>query len=109
MTNDELGGSSWDFWEVLDLDSILGELADKPGGQRPKFVTRHSKNSSFKRSLFTKKETRHCNHKAEPSKRLPFITISNDTKLLRNAGASKANWHGFDYPKFSELPRIAWF
>ncbi len=32
MMNDEWGGRTWDFLVVLDLDSILGELADKPGG-----------------------------------------------------------------------------
>jgi hypothetical protein len=60
-------------------------------------------NSSFviRTIRHSKKRLDFANHNAEPTDRLPFVTISNETKLRRSTGNSKASLLHFDYPKFS--------
>ena len=59
------------------------------------------RHSSFEKFVIQKKRLDFVNHNAEPSKRLPLKTISNETKLRRSTGNSKASLLHFDHPKFS--------
>ena len=98
-----MGRSRLGFREMPDADSIHVASPTNLEGNAP--------NSSFviRGIRHSKKRLDFANHNAEPANRLPLKTISNETKLQRNAGTSKANWHGFGHLKFSELPRIASF